>query len=186
MRISQKLNIVIPLDTDGGTIYVHSAPVSREVFERYYLVLGRTFSAIYRQGLEIMSGPRVAMLLLKDQARQMGVEEDVQRGLVNEIRRLTNVVVQTPDRGWETLPLDTAISRQMIDADDASEVDNALAFFTVVSTMHRREDQQTILDGVRSLWGAETTSLNSTEYADFLRTSTADATSATTTSSPPS
>lgn len=183
MKINRKLNLVIPVDRgDEGTIYVHSTPISREVFERYFLVISKTFAAIYTEGLGIAAGPRVASLLLRKVAEDMGgtderaraaAWEDVQNGLMAEIKRLTNVVV-SGHGGWTTLPFQEAVDRKMLDPDDASEVENALAFFTVASAMHKKSELPTILTGAASLWGGQIVSSNSTEFAASLPISTPD------------
>lgn len=172
MKISKKLNIVIPVESeDGSKIYVHSTPVSREVFEEHFLILSKTFAAIHGEGLGILGGPRVAMLILKKLAAELGDPEAVQKGLINEIFRITNVVLLT-DKGWDTMPYEAAVSRSLITPEDAGEVENALAFFIVSSAMHRRDMLKAILPGAATLWGAELTSLNSTEFMNSLRTST--------------
>lgn len=181
MEISRKLNLVIPIEGDDGNIvaYVHSAPISREVFETYFLPVSKTFSAIYAEGLGSVAGPRVAAMMLKRIATDLGQWDGpagVERGLVAEIRRLTNVLAPG-DRGWETLPYDEAMKRGILSSDDAAEVDNAVTFFTVASAMHRRSELRPILDGAGRLWGAQTSSLNSTEFAASLPISKPDANS---------
>lgn len=177
MRIDERLNLVIPVDTamSLGTIYVHSMPISREIFERYYLILAKTFSTIISEGLSLWTGPAVAMLALKDIARQRGELEGpggVELGLIAEIHRLTNVALPRAGGGWEQIPYVDARSRGLIDEEDAGEVDNALAFFTLASSIARRgRDRESILSGMRSLWGAQTTSLSCTAFAASLSTS---------------
>lgn len=189
MRINRKLNLVIPVDTDNGTIYVHSTPISREVFEKYFLVISKTFAMIYRQGLEVVAGPRVAAMLLKTVATDLGVwegVEGVENGLVAEMRRLTNIVIPKDGKGWDTMGLQDAIDRDLLDEDDVSEVEGAVTFFTCASSMHRKTELPAILAGMTSLWDAQTTSSSFTEYRDFLATSTEAKPTTTTTSSVPS
>ena len=130
--IDRKLNLVIPVDnSDGSVTYVHSTPISREVFERYFKIIARTFAEIYSGGYTVYSGPRVAALLLKSTAMDLGVWDGptgVERGLMDEIRRLTNVVLPAPQGGWVTMPFVEAIKAGQINEDDVAEVDNALAF----------------------------------------------------------
>lgn len=176
MRIDKKLNIIVPIERDDGLIYVHSTPIGREVFENYFVVISKTFSAIYAQGLGPIAGPRVAAMMLKKVAKDLGVwdgEAGVGNGLMAEIRRLSNVV--TPgENGWTTLPLQNAIDRQILTEDELSEAEGAITFFMVASAMHRKRDLPAILsDGMGHLWGTQTTSLDSTEYARSLPTLTA-------------
>ncbi len=179
MRLDRKLNLVAPVETDRGVVYVHHVPISREVFERYFLVLSKTFARIFQEGLNVVAGPPIAALMLRKVAEETMVapgenawdgEAGVARGLMAEIRRLTNVVVPG-DRGWQTLPYEGAARDGTMTADDAAEVDGLLTFFTLVSVMLREDQRAAIVAGMRSLWGVETTSLNCTDYASSLPTS---------------
>jgi hypothetical protein len=176
MKIDRKLNLVVPVErAPGETVYVHSMPLGREVFERYFLVISKAFAAIYNEGLGFVAGPRVAAMLVRRVAEDMKVwegPEGVQAGLVAEWRRLSNVLAPTA-KGWDTIPLDQAIAQAFLDEDDASEVENAIAFFCLASAMHKRMELRAVLDGASKLWGAHVTSLNSTEYPASLPTSTA-------------
>ena len=75
MKIDKKLNLVIPIETDDGTLYVHSMPIRREIFDTYFLVLSKTFAAIHGEGLGEIAGPRVAALILKKIAMDTGMWE---------------------------------------------------------------------------------------------------------------
>ena len=185
LSLNQKLNLVIPIygppvvatdsvsgketTTDVISAYVHSAPISREVFDKFYLVIAKTFSAIYGEGLGYMAGPRVAAKLLRTVAEATGQLEEVQQGLIGEIRRLSNFIVP----GQSSIPLEDAARTKKISDEDLEEVDNAITFFTVASSMHRREELRMVMLGASRLWGARTTSSNCTEFAASLSTSTA-------------
>lgn len=174
MKIDKSLNFVIPVDREDGTIYVHAQPVRREVFEQYFLAISKTFAAIYGEGLGPIAGPRVAAMMLKEVSVNAGLWDGpsgVENGLMNEIRRLSNVLVPGKN-GWEMRPLQEALDSGLIDEDDASEVMNALVFFTVVSCMHKRTAREPILDGAGRMWGAEISSLSISDYAASLPTST--------------
>jgi len=169
------LNLVMPIErSDGSTVHVYAIPIARATFERYYMVMAKAFNTIYSGGLGIMSGPRVAAMVLKDTAIEMNAwdgPEGVERGLIQEIRRLTNVLV-LGDHGWETIPIHEALAKGHIDEDDMSEVENALAFFTVASHMHRKADRRGILEGASKLWGARLESLSCSEFSASLQRST--------------
>ena len=183
VTINRRLNLVIPVEQSSGMLYVHSSPIAPDVFEKYYLVISKTFSEIYAQGLNVWAGPRVASLILKDVADKLGTKDDVEKGLLSEIRRLTNCCVQKESGGWDIVPYQTLFQNKQIDAKDLSEVENALVFFTVASSMHRKNQVPAILDGVAELWEAQVTSSNCTEFASSLPISTkADATGTQTTS----
>jgi hypothetical protein len=182
VHIDKHLNFVIPVQGDGVTTYVHSMPIGEDVFDRYFLVISKTFAAIYNEGLGVTAGPRVAAKLLKRVATEMGVwdgADGVQTGLMTEIRRLTNVVAPGPN-GWTTFPFQDALGENYLSKGDVSEVENALVFFTVASAMHRRAELESILNGAGSLWGARVEPLNCTEFAASLTTSTATGSSGAT------
>lgn len=198
MRIARDLNLVLPVDTDSGTVYVHSTPISYEVFEKYFLVLTKTFSAIYQEGLNTIGGPKAAALLLKRIAMQtMGDErgtnawegpDGVENGLMNEIRRLTNVVMPVgslsavPDSdplvmapgGWETISFYDVINKKLLSRQDIAEVEGVVCFFIVSSACHQRKILPSFLDAMASLLDARIVSLSVSEYAHSLPTSIAD------------
>ena len=65
VSIDKRLNLVVPIDRDDGTIlYVHSTPLPRPVFERYVRVIAKTFAEIVTGGYSAAAGPRIAALLL--------------------------------------------------------------------------------------------------------------------------
>jgi hypothetical protein len=188
MKINKKLNLLVEVDTDDGTIFVHSTPLAREVFERYFLIIGKTFASIISEGLSFVSGPRVAAMMLRKIAQDAGVwdgRDGINNGLMAEIRRLSNVVIPSAS-GWVTMPFQDAIDKKEMDEEDIAEVEGLITFFICASAMSRKNEIAPILEKMR-LWGALTTLLNSTEYAASLPTSTTAGTSetSTTTSSVP-
>ena len=173
MQIDKRLNLVVPVYQDGDKVlYVHSAPIRRETFERYFFVISKAFATIYQKGLGAMAGPRIAAMLLKKIAQEDGEWEGplgVERGLFAEIHRLSNVIAPG-DKGWEQIPFEEALRLKLIDDDDASEIENAICFFILASAMHRKTELTGVLEAVKGLWGAQTTSFNSTEYIASLPT----------------
>lgn len=137
VSINEKLNLVVPLYRDTGLYaYVHSVPISREVFEANFLLISKTFTAIYTEGLSEITGPRVASLVMHKvaDAMQASTKSDVNpaQALTNEIRRLTTVLLPT-ESGWGTLTLHDALSLRKLDEDDVTEVENAIVFFLSAS-----------------------------------------------------
>ena len=175
VTINRKLNLVVPVEVhEGVTVYFHSAPVMNETFETYYKVMAKAFTEIYTSGLSYVSGPRVAAMALKDVSVKMGVwdgPEGVENGLLGEIKRLTNVVM-LGDRGWQVIPVADKAVTNVVSEDDFSEVNNAIAFFILASAMHKKSQLKGVLEGAAALWGASVMSLNATEYAASLPTST--------------
>lgn len=185
-RLNRRLHLIVPIyrgeeETVWG--YVHSAPISRATFESNFLVISKAFASIYNAGLGWTAGPRVAALLLRQAAEDTGMWDriaaglpDVKNGLMAEIRRLTNLV-HIAEGGWQTMAWQSAVTQALVDEDEISEVENAVCFFTLASSMHRRTELQTILDGSLRLWGARVELSNVTEFASSLKTSTVAASS---------
>lgn len=172
MKMDKTLNLVVPVErADGILIYVHSAPISRQAFDQNFLIVAKAFTAIYAEGLNSIAGPRVAAKLIKKIAEDMGQVAEVESGLFAEMRRLMNVVAPTAT-GWQTLPLTVALDQKLIDSTDIEEVENAVAFFMLVSAMHNKNNASQINRGATKLWDAQLTSLNSTEFSSSLSTST--------------
>ena len=159
--LNKKLNLVVNLDN----VTIHSTPISKDVFERYYKVIGRAFNEI-TANFGVISGPRLAYLSLKDASQQIGGREyweDVQNGLINEIIRLSVAFVKT-DAGWQQLPLVNA----NVDEDDYDYFINSVVFFICVSTMHTAEIAKKMLQIAQNLGWLEITSLACTEYKGSL------------------
>ena len=174
LRMNERLHLVVPIyseDEETVRMYIHSAPISREVFESSFMLISRTFATIHGSGLGDIAGPRVASLVLRQQATALG-DIDGAISLMNEIRRLSNVTLR--DSGvWTTLPYQEAVTKGLIDGDDMAEAENAIVFFTVASAMLKRQLLKELLPGAVRLWGAQTTSYAFTAFVDSLRTSNA-------------
>lgn len=177
MRIDKKLNLIVPIETAAGTTYIHSTPIGREAFDKYFLVISKTFAAIYSEGLSVIAGPRVAAMMLKKISEIAGVwdgPEGVELGLMAEIRRMSNVVRLT-ENGWQPIPLQMALDKGLLDSEDIEEAEGAIVFFTLASLMHRRNEIPEVLGGLCRLWGTQTSFLSVMEYQKSLPTSTPDA-----------
>lgn len=179
MKIDRKLNLIIPVEQDdGSTVYVHCAPISRDVFERYFQSISRTYASMYANDTMLV-GMRIASLTLKRLAMESGQWEGpigVQMGLVEEIRRLSNVLTPAAKGGWETIPLMEAKARGFLSDDDIAEVDNAATFFTVVWSVQTKAIREAALTGACALWNAQVSLLNVTEYGHSLKTQTTEET----------
>lgn len=173
MKIDRSLKLVIPMESGA---LVHCTPVGREVFEQFFMVLGKTFTAVFAQGMGAFAGPRVAYLMLKQVASEMGIWAEVEKGFINEVIRLTNVAIPG-EKGWQTLPLHVAYEREVIDAEDRQDIEGELVFFTLVALMNKRAQVVEVMEAVGGLWGSQTTSLGFTEYRNSLTTLTAPASS---------
>lgn len=175
MKLDKTLNLVIPVfDEKDDPIFIHSAPIGRAIYEKHFRIIARVWNEIFSQGMGMMAGPRMAYTLLKDIATEDGSWEGVdgvENTLVQEIFRLTNVIA--PVEGiWDTIPYTEAKAKSIINEDDATEVENALTFFTANSHMLRKSERKTVLKSALGTWAAQLTSLNSTEYLNSLPTLT--------------
>lgn len=175
MHLDKHLNLVVPVDREHGpTVYVHSTPIRREIFEAHFLPISKAFARIHAEGLGPISGPRVALLMLRKVSQELGAwdgEGGVEAALIPEIRRLTNVLMPG-EAGWSSIPFDLAEKHGRLSGEDAAEVMNAIAFFICASVMVKRRDLADYMGMALQIWGGQTTSLNATEFAASLPTST--------------
>ncbi len=172
LSLNEKLHFVVPIygpDGDTVTAYVHSAPISKETFEAHFMLISKTFSAIHAEGLSIIAGPRVASIMLREIAKQMNDEAGAIT-LMNEIRRLTNVIMREQG-GWNSYPFQDVVDTGRIDEEDIDEVTNGIVFFTVASRMHQRGNRKAFLTGAARLWGALISPLNFTAFVASHQTS---------------
>jgi hypothetical protein len=185
MEINKSLNLVISVEREDETLYVHAMPIAYEVFQKYYLVLGKTFASLGQQGLTSIAGPRVTMMLMEDIAKstaRAGVEnvsswwegpDGIEKGLKAEMVRLSNILTPTPQKGWAVGPLDQALKSGFLSAEEAGDVLNQLGFFTACSAAPRADRALLVRQSAR-LFNGSTTSLNCTDYAASLTISTQD------------
>lgn len=171
MRIDNKLNLVIPIESDIGVIYVHSTPISRDIFEQFYMVLSRSFAMIYSKGLHL-TAPKIAHLVLKQVATEEGQWPEVQSCLINEIIRLSNVMVPTENDGYKTGTLSDALQRKVISDEEFAEIKGTLVFFCLTSSCHQKQLIQPVLQQMCELYGTTITLLSCMAFKDSLLIST--------------
>ena len=174
ISINRRLNLVLPMELDEHhKIYFHSIPIGKEVFEANYLLMTRTLANLYMNGIGPSMAPRVARLALRDIAKEIDDQTDVSQNLMNEIERLTTVIMPSSNGGgWVTLPYFEVKNRKLVDEQILMEVENAIVYFIVASALHLRSELQMAYQGLIGIWKAETTLLASTEYMRSLQTST--------------
>lgn len=184
-QINADLKLVVPvkLDNDGEPIiYAYHNPIPREVYEVNFRLLRDTkVSLIGTSPRHAFAARGDASLYLSEAgaalAADRGIEGDGGAStLLAEIKRLTTVLVPGA-QGYQMLPIDTAIQSGAIDADDWSDAENAIVFFTawVAGTPRREMTAAAVL--AASLTGGSTTSLPPMEWAASLQTLTQPATS---------
>lgn len=171
MKIARNMNLIIPVETEIGTAYIHSAPISKEVYREHFFVLSKTFSAIFSEGLGVVAGPRVAYLMLEHICKKDAIWDGpagVRNTLVNEIIRLSNLVYPVDGKGWDTKPLQVALEREIVELD---EVLGELVFFTCVSLINKPAQAQGLMKEVNGMWNSQTSSLSLTDWMRSLPTS---------------
>lgn len=164
MHIDARFNLVIPV----GALNIYHTPISREVFEANYLLLAATKSSIASKGIHYAmdSGPRIASLLLRDEARKEA-QDDKGQSFFLELARLSIVLVPT-ENGWEKLPVELAINSGKLDLTDWKEVESSIVFFTCYFSMARKAEREGLVRAIASLLGWSTTSLNLSEWSASL------------------
>lgn len=174
MKINRKLNLVIPIETENyGKVFVHSTSVSRDIFEQYYAELGKVFSQCFdaiNESHLVLSAPQLAYPALKAIAKKSDNWDGVggiKQGLIGEITRLTNVVV-TGESGWETIPFDSAIKRDILNDDEEAEILSSIVFFTAISKVAPKDLKNSFLEMAAALRNWELLSLDFTEYKHSL------------------
>lgn len=178
MRIDKNLNFTFPIETLSGTMHVYSVPIGRNVFEQYYAELGAVFTKCFSSDDAkhiALTAPQLAYPALKRASIDAGTWDKpsgVKNGLIQEIVRLTSVAMVS-GKGWETLPMDVALKRNLLDEDAEAEVLSNLVFTCAISKVAPKALAGTFLEMASSLRSWQFTSLDFTEYLNSLKTLTA-------------
>jgi hypothetical protein len=167
MKISRSMNLIVPLEMDDGKMYVHAAPISKEIFRQHFFILSKVYAEMFGEGLGTI-GPRVAYMMLEKVAMESAVwegEAGVKNTLVNEIIRLANLVYPAGGKGWEDKPLDVAIESGLVDPD---EVLNDIVFFICICAVNKPSEARTVMESACGVWSSQITSLNVTDWTASL------------------
>lgn len=169
---------------DVVKLWAYHTPISKEVFDSHFRVLAATKSALSDKGAHYlrMTAPRVAFLALKDEGKkdayarglidtQGQARDEDTPALIAELKRLT-MILAPGQNGWETLPVEAALSARKIDAEDWEEVASSIVFFSCHYAMSRKADRETTARVYAFLIDASITSLTPTEFVASLPSST--------------
>ena len=139
MKINEALDIVLDIKSDESgkpTLRVFHTPIGRDVFELNYRLLSSVFSELWAPGSfhALSAGPRIASMVLRDVSRKQaeGALDEYDKNnnaavsFLNEIRRLSMILVPT-SAGWEKIPVQSALSKGIIDEEEWEEVESALS-----------------------------------------------------------
>lgn len=198
MKIDKKLNLVLEIEQDTGRttqamkdgkpviengqpvlvpvmnkLYSHSTPVEEATFERYGLLLGEVMAKVYGKGFGVGMSGRLALLLVKQLAAEEGEDylADVQAGLINEIDRLTSIIVLDPATGWGPMPISIAAKNDIISDREYKEVISNAVFFTAVSWLQTPKEQKGYVFPMMRIYNAQIVSSTATDFTNSLKMS---------------
>lgn len=178
MKITRDMRLTFPVDTDNsGIVHVYSLPIARLVFETYVQELGETYSACFK-GYDpkhvALTAPQMAYPMLQKVSKRLGTWDEtggVKDGFVAELARLTMVAYAGPE-GWKQIPIDTALSREVLDEDTHASIMSDIVFFTLASRVGPKDLMSHSLRAAGAPRDWQFTSSDFTAYLGSLRTST--------------
>lgn len=185
MQITADLNLAFPIQFDDkgeALIWAYHTPISTVVFQANYRIIAATQHELFKKGVAYAAtlGPRLATLTLMDMARadaeERGVSEEMGTAFRADLKRLTTLLAPSPE-GFNSVPVDVAISRGIITAEDWEEGESALVFFTSAFMTAPRVRRARVAEASALVLGGSITSLAPTEFAASLPTSTPTETS---------
>jgi hypothetical protein len=181
MQITDSLNLALSF---GDGMVAYHIPVDRSIYELHYAVINATKAALSRKGIhyQMGSGPRIANLVLKDEGLKDAAErnsfdpkgnpvDERTPALLEEIKRLTTVLVPSAS-GYETLPVDVAVSQGKMDAEDWSELEASIVFFTCHVMPAKKANRASIAAATASVLNGLIASSATTAFAASSPTST--------------
>lgn len=173
--INHNLKVVLTVD---DSVYAYHTPISEQVFRANFKVLAATKAELFKHGLAhaINTGPSIAALTLMDEgtreAMDRGVDGDMGAAdLLADLKRLTLVLAPTGE-GWDTLPVDKAISDGHLTDEQWEELEATLVFFTSAYALAPRSKRAAAAESTAGVLNASVTSLSPTEWIASTRTST--------------
>ena len=174
MEIDGSLNIVVPID---DPVQAFSAPLPESVFKASYRVLARANEEIFGRGMKsaLLTGPRIAALSIADAGKRIAEEDGKDgdsgaRAFLGEIKRLT-MILAPMDAGFDMLPVEQAIQSGKISADDWTDVEGAICFFTLGSQFETKKARAGLLEFLTGALSCSLTLQNCEDYAASLMTS---------------
>jgi hypothetical protein len=180
MQITIDLKLVFPIrwadepDKDGNlvpTVYAYHTPISQAVFEANFRLIAATAAQLGRFA-------SIATLELREVAKEAGSTENA-LALLESIKQSTLVMIPDANGTYKDFPpVDNAIARGAISAEDWSEAEATLVFFTCRYSLTPRMNRPALIRELASALKGLTTSSVPTELAASLPTLTPGATSA--------
>lgn len=171
ISIDDRLNLVFPLESSAGDIYVYSIPIDYMVYKANYKLLSKTFNRLIADKIDFRVAPGVALFSLLEVAEESDDTEKVQSGLLSEIRRLTSVSLVV-EGARQVVGLQDCIGKSLLSAELIDEIENQLVFFTLALYVPQRADRATWLNGQCFYWKSLNTALKFTAWTDYFLTLT--------------
>jgi hypothetical protein len=166
--LDKRLNLVLEVERDDKSIcYIHSAPISRNLWKTHYTFLSMSINSLYADGFPPSTCARIIYNRMLEIAEQQKDRfGNLSKTLFPEIWRLTNVLVPT-DQGFDTVSFyDAMRDPKILDQDNVEEVQNFICFFTAASWVHglSRKEREAFQQLMTKGFGVQITSLPVTEY----------------------
>jgi hypothetical protein len=170
--LDKRLNLVLEVERDDKSIvYVHSSPISRNLWKTHYTFLSMSINSLYADGFPPSTCVRIIynrmLEIAEDNKERFG---DLQKTLFAEIWRLTNVLVPS-DQGFETVAFYNAMrDENILDQDNVEEVQNFICFFTAASWVHglSRKEREAFQQLMTKGFGVQITPLPVTEFKNSI------------------
>lgn len=174
MKINRNLFLVCTVERDDGALlHVHSAPIGSELYKSHFLLLEEVYGHYMSKRSILGLGARNAALYLAQVAAEQGKKDEVERGLLPQIRALTNVAFfDRANQSWADMGYQDALDEGKIDPEEQDEIEGRIIFFTAAWHIIHRQDRERMLRSAMHLWSAQIVLLNYTAYLSSLQTST--------------
>jgi len=195
MQIDRTLKLVLDRrrEDDGAPYSVFASAISSRALKKYWQLVNGSMGLLHTSSeLGPRTAPKYALEAIREVAREKGplYADDIEKNVIGEMRRLAMVVM--PDeagwedqinrdkdgkvesvtgaakRGWETIPLDEALSKNLLSEDEGDEVMNLLAFFTLAHSFYPVAERRTTMSAAAAYWGGRTTSSDFMEWKNSL------------------
>lgn len=166
--LDKRLNLVLEVERDDkSVVYVHSIPISRQMWKTHYTFLSMAITSMYDDGFPPSMCARICYQRMQELAEQHKDRfGDLSRTLFAEIWRLTTILVPT-DHGYEDIPFYNVMKNgKDLDQDNIEEVQNFICYFTAASWVHglNRKDREAFQQLLTKGFGVQITALQLTEY----------------------
>jgi hypothetical protein len=172
--LDKRLNLVLEVERDDkSVVYVHSIPISRQMWKTHYTFIAMAVNSMYSDGFP----PSMCARMCYQRMQELAVEHkdrfgDLPRTLFAEIWRLTNVLVPS-DSGYQDIPFFHMIKGDKeLDQDNVEEVQNFICYFTGASWVHglSRKDREAFQQLMTKGFGVRITASPLTEFKNSIPT----------------